>query len=204
MSLAVLLVLPALVLAQQALPAAALRTLAERGGDSALRAGVARSPVAAREATQRLLERTATGDAGADRALASANRLAGAIALEHRDSFPLREVIRFARWSPAERGAKVTVDSLRRAGNAALGRHGFDAALEDWRESARRAQVLADTAGAAAALGNIGAGFYGEGALDSALAYFGRAALLARAARDTRTELNALGGRANVLRDRGD
>ena len=204
MSLAALLVLPVLLLAQQPVPAATLRTLAERGGDSALRAGVARSPVAAREATQRLLERTATGDAAADRALASANRLAGAIALEHRDSFPLREVIRFARWSPAERGAKVAVDSLRRAGNAALGRDGFGAALLIWRESARRAEALPDTAGMGAAFGNIGAGFYGEGALDSALAYFDRAALLARAARDTRTELNALGARANVLRDRGD
>ena len=204
MTLAVLLALPAFLLAQQSVPAATLRALAERGGDSALRAGVARSPVAAREATQRLLERTAAGDAGADRALASANRLAGAIALEHRDSFPLHEVIRFARWSPAERGAKVTVDSLRRAGNAALGRAGFAAALADWRESARRAQALGDSAGMGAALGNIGAGFYGEDALDSALAYFDRAAELARAARDTRTELNAMGGRANVLRDRGD
>jgi signal transduction histidine kinase len=191
-------------LAQQSVPAEALRRLAERGGDSALRASVARSPVAAREATQRLLERTAKGDAAGDQALASANRLAGLIAMEHRDSFPLREVMRFARWSPAERGAKVAVDSLRRAGNAALGRDGFDAALTDWRESERQARVLGDTAGMAAAAGNIGAGFYGESMLDSATAYFDRAAGLARRARDTRTELNAMGGLANVLRDRGD
>jgi len=204
MMLAALLALPAFLLAQQSVPAEALRRLAERGGDSALRASVVRSPVAAREATQRLLERTAKGDAAADQALASANRLAGLIAMEHSDSFPLREVMRFARWSPAERGAKVMVDSLRRAGNAALGRDGFDAALTDWRESERRARVLGDTAGMAAAVGNIGAGFYGESMLDSATAYFDRAAGLARRARDTRTELNAMGGLANVLRDRGD
>jgi CHAT domain-containing protein/tetratricopeptide (TPR) repeat protein len=96
------------------------------------------------------------------------------------------------------------VDSLRRAGNAALGRDGFDAALAPWRESVRRARALADTAGMAAAYGNIGAGYYGEGSLDSAVAYFDRAAVMARAARDARTELNARGGRANVLRDRGE
>ena len=90
MMLAALLALPAFLLAQQSVPAEALRRLAERGGDSALRASVVRSPVAAREATQRLLERTAKGDAAADQALASANRLAGLIAMEHSDSFPPR------------------------------------------------------------------------------------------------------------------
>ncbi|HEX5819719.1 MAG TPA: tetratricopeptide repeat protein, partial [Gemmatimonadales bacterium] len=204
MTLAALLLLPQVLLGQQASQAEALRALAMRGDEAALRASVSRSPVAAREATQRLLERSATGDAAGDRALAGANRLAGAIAVEHRDSFPLREVMRFASWSPAERGAKVAVDSLRRAGNSALGRAGFAAAHPLWQESARRAQALGDTAGMAAAYGNIGAGYYGEGALDSAVAYFDRAAVLAHAARDARTELNALGGRANVLRDRGE
>ncbi|HEX5631794.1 MAG TPA: tetratricopeptide repeat protein, partial [Gemmatimonadales bacterium] len=196
------LLLPLALLAQQRSQAETMRALVERGSDSALVATVNRSPVAAREAMQALLDRTARPGEG-DLALAGANRLAGAMAIALGDSFPLRQVMRYAAWTPAERGAKVAIDSIRFAGNAALGRDGFETALRAWRESARRAEALGDTAGMAAALGNIGAGFYAEGMLDSAASHFTRAAGLARQVHDGRTELNAQGGLANVLRDRG-
>ncbi len=63
---------------------------------------------------------------------------------------------------------------------------------------------MGDTAGAAAVLGNIGTGFYGDGSLDSAVAYYREAERLAQSVGDQRTALNALGGMANVQRDRGD
>lgn len=187
------------------LSAADVRTVAEKGDDAALRSSVAGSPVAARDAVQRLLERTATRDSVASRrAFDAANRLAEAIATEHGDSFPLAMVQRFSSWSVAQRRAKLTVDSLRRSGNAAFTQRGLTPALRPWRESLRRARLMRDTAGAAAVLGNIGTGFYGEGSLDSAAAYYAQAQRLAQGIGDERTALNALGGLANVQRDRGD
>ena len=48
---------------------------------------------------------------------------------------------------PDQRRQKVALDSLRRAGNAAMNQRGFAAALPLWRESARRADALGDTRG---------------------------------------------------------
>src|SRR2546428_172706 len=120
------------------------------------------------------------------------------------DSFPLRQVARFASWSPEERVAKVAADSIRRAGNAALGRSGADSAILSWRESARRSAALADTAGIAAAVGNIGAGFYRAGKLDSAESYLEQSRRLAELVGDRRTALNALGTLGSVSKDRGE
>ena len=91
MTVLILLVIPAESGAQlQQVSAADVRTVAERGDDVALRSSVAESPVAARDAVQRLLERTASRDTlAARRALDAATRVAEAIAAEHRDSFPL-------------------------------------------------------------------------------------------------------------------
>jgi len=206
MTVLILLVIPAESGAQlQQVSAADVRTVAERGDDVALRSSVAESPVAAREAVQRLLERTASRDTlAARRALDAAIRVAEAIAAEHRDSFPLGMVGRFATWSVAQRRAKLTVDSLRRSGNTAFTNDGLAPALPIWRESLRRARFLRDTAGTAAVLGNIGTGFYGEGSLDSAATYYIQAQQVALSIGDRRTALNALGGLANVQRDRGD
>ena len=189
----------------QQLSAADVRAVAERGDDAALRTSVEGAPVASRDAVQRLLERSATSDsAAARRYLATAARVAEAIAVEHGDSFPLRQVARFSSWTVSQRRLKVAVDSLRRAGNAAMSKSSFQVALRPWRESLRRARAMNDTAGAAAVLGNIGTGFYGGGSLDSAVAYYREAARLAQSVGDQRTALNALGGMANVQRDRGD
>lgn len=201
-----LLLLPEAAAAQlQQLSAAEVRTVAERGDDAKLRTSVSGAPIASRDAVQRLLERTGSRDpAAAQRALAAATRLASTIAAEHGDSFPLRTVTRYAAWTTSQRRAKLTVDSLRRAGNTAFTGSGLTSALPSWRESLRRARLIHDTAGAAAVLGNIGTGFFGAGSLDSAAAYYAIAERMALSVGDRRTALNALGGLANVQRDRGD
>lgn len=185
------------------LSAAALRRLAYAGSGAALVRAVGASPAASRDALALVLSQAAAAPEPATE-LAAAYRLAAAIASATGDSFPLRQTARFEHWSPVQRRAKVEIDSIRRAGNAAFGREGFAVALPLWRESARRATALADTAGLAAALGNIGAGWFAEGAADSATARFEEAAALAQAAHDQRTRLNALGALANLRRDRGD
>ena len=120
------------------------------------------------------------------------------------DSFPLRDVRRFAGLPAGDRARRVRADSLRKSGNAALGREGFTAAARDWKASHALAAAIADTAVMASALGNIGAGFYRESELDSAARYFAEARKLATIAGDRRTELNGLGGLASVSKDRGD
>lgn len=185
--------------------AASVRSAAEAGDSVALRTAVNVAPEATRDALNRLLARSATTDsAAALRALAAARQLATAIATQQGDSFPLSQVMRFSTWTVSQRRQKVTVDSLRRAGNVLLASEGFGPALRPWRASLRRAEAMGDTAGMAAVLGNIGAGFYRDGALDSAATYYARAAQLARVAGDQRTTLNALGGMANIERDRGN
>jgi CHAT domain-containing protein len=180
-----------------------LWTLAKTGSDSALIAQAHDRPDDLREALRRVLALAAGAPPPAE-PLTAAARLARAYAVAWRDSFLLREVARFDSWSVAERRAKVAADSLRRAGNAALGSAGIDAAMRDWRESLRQCGLLHDSAGMGAALGNIAAGFYQAGDLDSAAAYFARARILAERVGDHRTEGNAVGALASVQADRGE
>src|SRR6185503_13774971 len=133
-----------------------------------------------------------------------ARRLATSYVGVWRDSFPVLHVERFARMSREQRAAKVAADSVRLAGNAALGAKGADVAMTLWREALRRAAAIRDTHGMAATVGNLGAGFYRMSELDSAEAYLVRAQELARSIGDNRTAGNALGTLANVARDRGD
>ena len=175
------------------------------GDEATLRITVAGAPVAARDAVQRLLEGTVSLDSVArQRALAAATRLSTTIAAEHGDSFPLQVVARFSAWSMTQRRAKLAVDSLRRRGNAAYVNSGLAGASPAVAREPGRARLLRDTAGAAAVMGNIGTGFYSRAMLDSAVAYYAEAERLALGAGDRRTALNALGGLANVQRDRGD
>src|SRR6266545_2916263 len=111
------------------------------GPDSALVERTRRHPDDARDALRRLL-----ADAAAGASLAPAERLAGAYAVAWRDSFFVRQVARFRSLSPADRVAKVAADSVRLAGNAALGGAGIAAAMRAWRESLRRFELLADSA----------------------------------------------------------
>jgi CHAT domain-containing protein len=180
----------------------ALQALAKSASDSALIAEVHDRPDDVREAMRGLFR--AAADTQAIEPLAAAKRLAHAYAVAWRDSFLLREVARFESWSPAQRRLKVSADSLRLAGNEAFGRAGAAAALRDWRESLRRCEGLSDSAGMAAALGNIGAAFYRSDDLDSAAAYFTRARAVAAQVGDHRTEGNAVGALASLDADRGE
>src|SRR3989441_4229613 len=78
------------------------------------------------------------------------------------------------------------------------------AAMRAWRESLRRFEVLNDTAGIAAAVGNIGAGFYMAQDYDSAEVYLGRSRDLAERIGDYRTTGNAVGTLGSVSQDRGN
>src|SRR5437764_946711 len=73
-----------------------------------------------------------------------------------------------------------------------------------WRRALSRAVGISDTAGIAAVLGNLGAGFLREGRLDSATVYLERSRALAAAVGDIRAEANAVGTLAGARADRGD
>ena len=176
-----------------------LRALARDGPDSILVDRARQRPDDAREALRLLLTQAAGGAS-----LAAAERLADAYRVAWGDSFFVRQVARFRLLSPEDRLAKVAADSVRRAGNTALGKSGIDAAMRAWRQSLRRFEALSDTAGIAAALGNIGAGFYMAQEYDSAETYLVRARELAERIGDHRTAGNAVGTLANVSKDRGD
>ena len=161
-------------------------------------------PDRARDSIRTWMTASVTTPTRTEALLASADRLGADYLKVWGDSFPLRDVRRFAGLPAEGRARRVRADSLRRSGNAALGRDGFAAAAKDWRASHALATELGDTAAMASALGNIGAGFYRESEFDSASRYFAQARKLARIAGDRRTELNALGGLASVSKDLGD
>ena len=188
-------------LAAQSSGADSLRLLAMRVPESALVVEVRTRPLSARDA---LTEALALSVKGSDESLTVARRLADAYAAAWADSFLIREVDRFARSSGGRRSSKVWVDSVRRAGIAAYGRDGPSAAIRIWRRALSRAVAIQDSAGIGAVLGNIGAGLWREGRLDSAEVYLERARRTAIAIGDIRVEANALGALANVSADRGD
>jgi CHAT domain-containing protein/tetratricopeptide (TPR) repeat protein len=125
-------------------------------------------------------------------------RLARAYEAAWADSFLTRQVAWFMELPPTRRARRVIVDSLRRAGVLAYGQDGPDAAIELWRRSLASADEINDIAGAAAALGNIGAAYLALGRLDSAAASLTRAAVLAADVGDLRVEANAVGALADV------
>ena len=180
-----------------------LRVLARDGPQAALIREVRDRPDDVRDALRQLLALAGSADTSPQHLLA-ADHLAAAYAAAWRDSFLLRQVSRFRAWSPVGRRAKVAADSLRLAGNKALGQSGVVAAMRLWRESVRRAAGIGDTAGIAAGLGNIGKGFYELRELDSAEAYWSRSMELAERGGDVRTAGNAVGNLASVHKDRGE
>src|SRR5688500_811142 len=188
-------------LAAQSSGADSLRLLAMRVPESALVVEVRTRPLSARDA---LTEALALSVNGSDESLTVARRLADAYAAAWADSFLVREVDRFARSSAGRRASKVWVDSVRRAGIAAYGRDGPSAAIRIWRRALSRAVAIRDSAGIGAVLGNIGAGLWREGRLDSAEVYLERARRTAAAIGNIRVEANAIGALANVSADRGD
>jgi CHAT domain-containing protein/Tfp pilus assembly protein PilF len=182
-------------LAVQSSSADSLRALAVSISDNALAVEIRARPLAVRDAVTDALRRSDT---------AIARRLAEAYAAAWDDSFLVREVARFASWPAQRQATKVWVDSVRRAGIAAYGRDGPAAALRIWRRALARTTAIDDSAGRAAVLGNIGAGFLAEGQLDSARLLLERARRLAVAVGDRRVEANAVGMLAGVSEERGD
>ncbi|HET7038339.1 MAG TPA: CHAT domain-containing protein, partial [Gemmatimonadales bacterium] len=133
-----------------------------------------------------------------------ARRLAAAHAAAWGDSFLVREVARFAGWPVERRARRVRADSLRRVGVAAYGQEGAAAAIVVWRRAWSSAVGAGDTAGMAAILGNIGAGYSTEGDWDSAAAYLERARSLATSVGHLQVEANAVGILADLSLERGD
>ena len=193
--------LVAALLMAQASDADSLRLLAMRLPESELVVEARARPLVTREALSDALTQSVKGEPDA---LTVARRLADAYALAWADSFLVREVNRFSKWPAARRAGKVWADSVRRAGIAAYGRDGPRAAIRVWRRALARSAAIGDSAGMAAARGNIGAGFWREGLLDSAEVYLKRSRLTAVAIGDLRVEANAIGALANVSADRGD
>jgi CHAT domain-containing protein/Tfp pilus assembly protein PilF len=182
-----------------------LHRLARQLSDSALVAAVRSRPLDVRDAiSASLAMAVAGGPAVADQEIALARRLASAYAVAWQDRFLVREVDRFASWAPRERVAKIGADSARRAGIAAYGRDGAAAAIGIWRVALSRAASIPDTAGMAAALGNIGAGFAHDDQPDSAEVYLQRARVMAAAIGDIRVEANATSELAGVSEQRGN
>src|SRR5690349_11623958 len=183
----------ALALTHEPAHSDSLRQLAERG-DARVAAIVTQFPDSARTTFTHLLRLAATtGDGTRTSHLAAARNLARVYADVWRDSFYVRQISRFDAWSPAERLTKVAADSLRLAGNSALGTSGASSALRAWRESYRLARSIGDSAGQGSALGNIAVAFYRDGSLDSAEQYLLRSRAIAERIGDTRTRLNAIG-----------
>lgn len=190
--------------AQQQQDRTDLRAIMHAGDSAALSVAVKQRPADARALVGAYLDEAAVARAGADSVLALARRLAHAYAAAWDDSFPVSNTERFVSMTPRQRVAKRAADSVRLAGNSASTRAGMAAAIRIWRRALQLATAVPDTAGMAAALGNIGAGFYQDAELDSADAYLARAAALARSVGDRRTALNALGVLSLAALDRGE
>ena len=180
--------------------------LLEAGDEARLLEEVRARPNDVRDALATLFKLTdeASDSEERVRTLALAEVLARAYAQAWSDSFLIRKVGRFSRWSVGERAEKLEADSVRRAGVEAFYREGPEVAIRLWERSLTLCQALDDEAAQAAVLGNLGAGYYAMGDLDRALRYYTRSLELAAAAGDHRTRGNALGNIASVHKDRGE
>ncbi|HET8635049.1 MAG TPA: CHAT domain-containing protein [Gemmatimonadales bacterium] len=182
-----------------------LQALARHLADSALAREIRRRPLEIRDAFTAALKRAAASAAAdADQELAVVQRLAAAYAIAWSDNYLVREAGRFASWSPRQRRERVMADSLRREGNRAFGQDGAAAAIAIWRRAYGTSRAIADTAGMAAALGNIGAGFARDGEADSAGAALATAQHLAASVGDIRVEGNATAELAGLSEEQGD
>ena len=181
-----------------------MRALARAGPDSILFERVRQRANAARVAFFQLRAAGRKDDSAEIDALAAAERLARAIAVAWRDSFCVRQVARFRSLSLADRQATVAADSLAAAGKAALGNAGIEIAMRTLRESLRRYEALADTAGVADVLTALGVAFQNAQEYDSAEAYHTRAQDQAERIGDYRGLAKALRNLGIVSRGRRD
>jgi CHAT domain-containing protein len=202
--IAILVAFPVLAAAAQAPQHVdSIRALARDGPDSVLIERVRQWNDDARRVLSQLRGAAGRGGDSAERALIAAERLAGAYAGAWQDSFFVRQIARFRSLSPADRQATLAADSIYLAGKAAL-RTGADAALQAWRESHRRYEALADTAGIASVLTAMGAGFHSAQESDSAEGYLALAEGYAERIGDARMLGNALSILGILSWQRGD
>ena len=174
--------------------------------DSALIVLAKQEPDSLRSAITRARVDAAAASAESDQnaSLVFAARLARGYAAAWSDSFFIRQVEQFADESGEWRRNWVVADSTRRVGIATATGVGVPAGMRLWRRSARQFRLLHDTAGLAATLGNLGAGYYLAGDLDSAEIFLARARVLAVTAGDRRTQANAVGTLGSVHKDRNE
>ncbi|HEX6091642.1 MAG TPA: CHAT domain-containing tetratricopeptide repeat protein [Gemmatimonadales bacterium] len=182
-------------------------------GSAAAQAGSARAATLAREAPdslrehfRRALAASAAARDGAARAahIGTARELAQGYAAAWNDSLLLRQLARFERWPPRDRVTKAAADSLRRRGFEILQTEGPEAAMRLWARSRRLAESIRDSAGLAASLGNLGAGYTALGELDSAATALARSRTLAERVRDWRVLGNTLGLLGSLANARDD
>jgi len=197
-------VLPILALAVQRPYQDSMRALAREAPDSVLIDAVRRRPIDARKASLWLLGHAAETDSAGLSALRAAERLAEAVAAAWNDSFPVRRVARFRSLTLSDRRATGAADSLLRAGNDASGPRGVGVAMPLWRESLRRFEALADTAGIARVLLAMGGGLADAQEYDSAAAHFARSRDLAEKIGDLGVQATALGNLGTLRAMRGD
>ena len=181
-----------LVLAQS--PATdSIRLRARTGSDTVLLGDARKRSMDVRDAVSDALARSVKAPFDErDLELRAAARLAAAYANVWRDSFPVRQVDRFLAATPEQRAAKVSADSVRRAGVNAYGELGPRAGIARWRRALARSRAIDDSAGIAATLGNMGAAFSRLDETDTAAVYLTAAARIAHAIGDARVEANAL------------
>ena len=179
--------------------------LLEAGQEAKLLDVVRERPDEVREALANLFELSAESPSSEERIerILQAEQLARLYERGWSDSFLVSGVEQFRRWSTDERAAKLEADSLRRTGAEAFYREGPEAAIRTWERSLGQYRAVGDLAGQAAALGNLGVGYYAMGRLERALRHHTRSLELAEAAGDHRTRGNALGNIASVYKDQG-
>ena len=180
--------------------------LLEAGQEAKLLDVVRERPDEVREALANLFELSAESPSSEERIerILQAEQLARLYERGWSDSFFVSGVEQFRRWSTDERAAKLEADSLRRTGAEAFYREGPEAAIRTWERSLGQYRAVGDLAGQAAALGNLGAGYYAMDRLERALRHHTRSLELAEAAGDHRTRGNALGNIASVYKDQGE
>ena len=156
-----------------------------------------------REAISEAVDRALRAPGAREEALASARRLATVIAAVWGDSFLVRRVDRIAALGPSARSLQARGDSLRRAGVNAFTRQGPASAILIWNRAVPAYRAVADSAGLAATLDNIGAGHLELSRLDSAQHYLLAARRLAVASGDLRVQANTIGHLADLAAERG-
>lgn len=170
--------------------------------------GIAQSqaPDSLREQFRRSLATVAVSPTPAEQrsAVDRAKRIAAAYERTWHDSTMLRQLARFANWSPEQRLLKVRADSLRRAGFDALNTSGPKSALQPWLASRANAISARDSFGLAATLGNLGAAFALLGRPDSALTLLRQSERVATHLRDWHTLGNTLSALGALERGRGN